>query len=96
MKKEQIRGFREVARKMLVWASDEVVRAWVQVRMNSPSEGSMAVVWKIEDLLHAIRKDLGHRSRLPRGELLKVFLNDLEDYLQKQRESPDSVPTRDE
>jgi hypothetical protein len=68
--------------KVVVWGSDEVLRAWVDFRyrsMASPSQDDPeAVIYGLEDLLLAFRKDLGlSNKRLKRGDLLKLWVNDL-------------------
>jgi hypothetical protein len=73
------------ARQLLLGASSEMVRAfnaW-QSRTNEVQELGDPIqavrVW--EELLLAIRKDLGHRDAdLPEGELLRLFITDYDEH----------------
>lgn len=72
----------EFTEKVMVWGSDEVLRAWVDYRysaMQGPSDDDpQAVLYSLEDLLLAFRKDLGlSNKRLKRADLLKLWVNDL-------------------
>lgn len=79
--------FRDLkARQLMLGASSEMVVAFngwqrrtAEVQQEADKDVSVAVAW--EELLLAIRADLGHRdSGLPRGELLRLFISDYDDY----------------
>jgi len=68
--------------KVVVWGSDEVLRAWVDFRYRSmqgpPKDNPQATLYDLENLLLAFRKDLGlSNKRLRKGDLLKLWVNDL-------------------
>lgn len=73
------------ARQLLLGASSEMVRAfnaW-QARANELQQqgDSAGAVRAWEELLLAIRKDLGHEdSSLPQGELLRLFVTDYDKH----------------
>ncbi len=71
---EVVTAVEEFIRESILWASPDVLHAYsefkVQINEN-PSEGLVL----FDDLLRAIRKDLGHSNRnLKRGDLFKNFL----------------------
>jgi hypothetical protein len=78
------------SRQLLLGASSQMVRAfnaW-QGRANELQErgDSTGAVLAWEELLLAIRKDLGHQdSDLPQGELLRLFVTDYDDHFGDQR-----------
>lgn len=80
---ELIRRFVDVSQQLLVWGSDDVVKAWSAYRLKLvngvPTENSLP---DFERLLVAIRKDTGHTSStIVKGDLLSLFLNDAHKYL---------------
>jgi hypothetical protein len=83
---ETIKFFAEFTEQLIVWGADEVVRAFQKFRA-APLTGvdPMEQLFLYEDLLLKIRKDLGHaNSRLGRGTLLGLFVNDIHKYVGPQ------------
>jgi len=77
-------------RDFTIWASPEVLVQFE--RFKSPKAGSSPreVLFPFEDLLFAMRKDLGHsdgfrlpesRAALKRRDLLRLFVNGIDSYL---------------
>lgn len=65
--------------RIVVWGSDEVVDAFYRFRNSNNVDGGQGAILCIEDMLLAIRKDLGHRNKsLSRGKILGLFINDIE------------------
>jgi hypothetical protein len=75
--------------RIMVWGADEVLAAWVTFRKFSLDEGlmkaePMRLMFLYEDLIRAIRQDLGHKNRgLTRGDILALFVNDIGKYVGK-------------
>ncbi len=68
--------------KLLVWGGNNVIKEWSNFRVNTQSDDKYAVLFSVEDMLLAIREDMGHsNAKLKRGELLSVFINDIEPIL---------------
>ncbi|MDQ3749949.1 MAG: hypothetical protein M3367_13210 [Acidobacteriota bacterium] len=64
--------------KLLVWGGNNVIKEWANFRINTQSENKYAVLIAVEDILLAIREDMGHSNeKLKRGDLLSVFINDI-------------------
>jgi hypothetical protein len=67
---------------LTIWASDEVLRrwsvlrrAWANVGDESPDPSRL---YELEDLLLAVRADLGHRNKgLEPGDVLGLWVNDI-------------------
>ena len=83
--KEMIKFMAEITQELVIWGSDEMIDAFYMFRMqsidNSKSEmeSSTDILFTVENLLLAIRKDLGHKNKnMPKGKLLGLFVNDLQ------------------
>jgi hypothetical protein len=85
--KEMQEFFIEFTQKLMIWGSDEVVIQWSKYRRASikNSENGQADfnnMFDLENLLLAIRKDTGHKNKnLKKGDLLGLFINDIENYI---------------
>lgn len=68
---------------ILVWGSDDVLKKWVEFRYKAmevaaSAEAGAENLYRLEDLFLAFRRDLGLSNRkLARGDLLRLFVNDL-------------------
>ena len=61
---------------VIVWGSPQVIKSYSEFRKigNNPE-----IILKVDDMLRAIRKDLGHSNRrIKRGDLISLFLTDPE------------------
>lgn len=72
-------------RQLLLGASTEMIRAfndWQRSAVAAQAEdNAVTAIFAWEDLLRAIRRDLGHNdSDLQRGELLRVFITDIDEH----------------
>lgn len=78
---EMVKFFVEYMQKMIVWGSDDVVRAYSEFR--SQAGDPIKLLFSLEDLLFKIRTDLGHKNQnLKTGTILSLFVNDLEQGIQ--------------
>jgi hypothetical protein len=78
---EVLRFFRDFSQKMIIWGSDEVIKAWVTAKSVAArgDAGKTGFLFEMERVLFAIRKDTGHPNRgLMRGDLLRLFVNDMD------------------
>lgn len=63
---------------IVVWSSPQFIKAYEEFRSAGQRGDERSLVY-LDDVLQAIRKDLGHRDwRLQRGDLIKLFLTDPE------------------
>lgn len=83
--KEMVKQMASFTENLVVWGSDDVVKAWVSFRAKSVEgfgDSPSGVLFEIENLLLAIRKDLGHANKgLSRGKILGTFVNDVHTIL---------------
>lgn len=75
---------------LIIWASDDVLREWSRYRRHDLQSGDpMRGIIRLESVLRAIRRDLGHRNwGLKPGDVLGTYINDVDDVLRKR---PDLV-----
>ncbi|MBL8153814.1 MAG: hypothetical protein JNM70_06485 [Anaerolineae bacterium] len=70
---------------LVIWGTDEVISSWVNFRMVSVEKHDkpLEVMLAFESFMSEIRRDLGHKGDiLKRGDLLKIFVNDVDEHLQ--------------
>lgn len=84
----------EFSRKLILWGSRGVIKQYVAFRSFGIKSGQPdpQILLHFENVLLAIRKDLGHSNRgLNQGDLLALFLKDLENLKQLITSSPNIV-----
>jgi hypothetical protein len=66
---------------LIIWGSDDVVLAFVKFR--DPSQGKHSnILFAVEDIWSAIRKDLGHSNKgISKGMLLRLIINDIDKFI---------------
>lgn len=69
--------------KLTIWGSDEVLRCWSEFKTNAgDGTDGTAAMFRFEEILLKIRKDLGHRNRgIGRTSILRLFVTDLDEHL---------------
>jgi hypothetical protein len=87
--------FEEFSTSVLIYAPTEIVRAWLAFnRAYVPDDHRSLLLWEAT-MLRAIRRDLGHQDRkLPPGDLLRVYVTDLDAQLALWRQDGTLKPTR--
>lgn len=77
---EMMKFFADLTPELVSWSSPAVIKAFVKFRTGDGQ--GFDIMWRVEDLLKAIRSDLGHSdSRLVKGDLLRLFINDVDKYV---------------
>lgn len=75
---EMSEDMRSFSRKLTLWGSNRVVKKWLKLRRLSPDNvGGMNTLFVMEDIMFAMRKDMGLK-RLKKGSLLAFFINDIQ------------------
>jgi hypothetical protein len=70
--------FTELNPQMMIWGSDPVVAAYVKWRSSIGSGSALEDMFRLGQLLLAIRKDVGHENKgIDELVILQVFINDL-------------------
>ena len=88
--KETSEFMSDFTQRIMVWGSDDVLAAWAKLRRFSLDELAktrepMEPVFLYEDLIKTIRRDLGHKNKgLERGDVLALFVNDIDKYIPKK------------
>lgn len=87
-KTDLVKVIADFTRDILVWGSNDVLNAYQDFRKlgnldsNSADDDKFRLVYAMEDLILAMRKDLGHSNKgLNRGDILRLFVNDIDNYL---------------
>lgn len=72
--------FQDFATDLVIWGSHGVIRAYAKFRQASKNGGKLNSVVVMDEVIRAMRKDLGHSDWvLKPGELIKTFLRDPEE-----------------
>lgn len=75
-----VKWFAETTEKLSIWGSDELVLAFGKFKNGFSDENPG--LFGFEELILAIRKDLGHNGRkLKRGSILSLFVTDIDRHL---------------
>lgn len=78
--------------RLLVWGGDPVIRAWSNFKVGAFAGETTKLVFSVEDILFAIRADMGHPNEgLKRGDLSAIYINDIQTILEGQ-----PLPSADE
>jgi uncharacterized membrane protein YfbV (UPF0208 family) len=85
------------ARQLMLGAPKEMIQAfnrWErEAKAAQEKDDNVTLVFAWEELLRAMRRDLGHDdSGLPRGELLRVFMDDLDQFLPELEAAAAAMP----
>lgn len=86
---------RRVTPMLVTHASNKVIKLWGHFRLDIVDinkRGDMKeFIRKLEDLLKAMRKDLGHNSlSIQDGDIARLFINDVDEVLGKSKQRNDS------
>ena len=87
---EMIKSMLGFTQGVMVWGSDGVLAAWIKWRRMLVDEAAMKAnpkefLFLYEQILFAIRRDLGHKNKaLIQGDILALFINDIDKYLPKK------------
>ena len=85
--KELLLFFTRTTQELVVWGSDDVLRAFEKFKttisgQHGKEKQSTITVFCLEDFLFELRRDLGHLNKgMKRGSILRIFVNDIDDYL---------------
>lgn len=75
------------SKKLTLWGSNKVIRKWLAFRKISQEQNDNTEnLFMLEEIIFEIRKDMGQKkSGLEKGDILTFFVNDIEDYLPKDK-----------
>ncbi len=79
---EGIDFFNRFTQRVIVWGSDEVLLQYAKWKFSMNDGEPNALVFEMEKLFFAIRRDMGHKNAgLRRGDILRIFTPDIEQHL---------------
>ena len=73
--------FVRTTERVAIWGSDEMIRAYGRFKRTTWEGEPIGALFAVEDLVLAIRRDLGHSDQLERGSILRMFITDVDNYL---------------
>ena len=81
---EMLTDMLKFSRKLTLWGSNRVIKKYLKFRDQSINQPKppQEILFVMEDIIYAMRKDLGLK-RMKKGNLLAIFINDIESYLNK-------------
>jgi hypothetical protein len=80
---EMLGDINEFSQRLTLWGSNDVVKKWIKFRDESRQNiGGKENLLFMEDIMYAMRKDMGLR-RMKRGKLLAIFINDIRELVEK-------------
>lgn len=75
----------EFSKGLTLWGSNKVVKKWLKYRKASlNSNNPENTLLLLEDIIYEIRKDVGQRKKLEKGDMLSFFINDVEKLVEKK------------
>ena len=85
---EQLKFLLRFTETLLIWGSSDVINKWSIFRKQlidpDPSVSSIDSLFLLENVLLAIRKDMGHKhSNFKKGDILCLFVNDIRNFITK-------------
>ena len=74
----------EFSKGLTLWGSNKVVKKWLKYRKASlENMDPEASLFLLEDIIYEIRRDVGQRKKLGKGDMLSIFINDMENLMKK-------------
>lgn len=75
----------EFSKELTLWGSNKVVKKWLRYRKSSlEKRNPESSLLLLEDIIYEIRRDVGQRKRLSKGDMLSFFINDIENIVKKK------------
>lgn len=74
----------EFSKGLTLWGSNKVVKKWLKYRKASMDKPNPENLLLLEDIIYEIRKDVGQRKKLGKGDMLSFFINDVETLVRKK------------
>lgn len=79
---ELLQMISEFSKGLTLWGSNRVVKKWLKYRKTS-LEGEVSL-WELEEIIYEIRRDIGLGRKMKRGNMLSLFINDVENLKNKK------------
>ena len=82
---EMLDDMNEFSQALTLWGSSKAIRLWDDWRLLSINKkpNPKELLLAMEKVLIQLRKDMGQDGGIRQGDLLKLFINDIDDWLKK-------------
>ena len=84
---QMINDISSISESLTLWGSSRVIKKWIKFRELSQDKTiAMQNLFLLEEIVFEIRKDMGQKRKgLKQGDLLSFFVNDIKNYLPKNK-----------
>lgn len=85
---EMMKDMLNFSKNLTLWGSNRVIKKWLEFRKigQKSDEDPTQNLLILEEIIFEIRKDMGQKKRgLKQGDILAFFVNDINEYLQKNK-----------
>lgn len=86
--KEMLDDMFSFSKKLTLWGSSEVIKKWLTFREVSQNQAGNPTdnLFILEEIIFEIRNDMGQKRKgLKKGDILSFFVNDIKEYLPKDK-----------
>lgn len=80
---ELLERFNEFTKELTLWGSSKAIKAWGNWRVESAGKigDPKVLLFGMEEVLIQLRRDMGLRGGIAKGDLLRLTVNDIDQYL---------------
>ncbi len=82
---ELIQDFNEFSQALTLWGSPKAIKLWTSWRLSSAAANQApdpkGLLFAMEEVMLQLRRDMGQKRGLKKGDLLKLFINDVDENL---------------
>ena len=81
---EKTKMVAEFSKGLTLWGSNKVVKKFLKYRKAAIEDSGPEILLLLEDIIYEIRKDVGQHAKLRKGDMLSLFINDIEKIIQRK------------
>lgn len=78
---ERIKMISDFSKGLTLWGTNRVVKKWLKYRKSTQNNAEPDTLLQLEDIIYEIRKDVGSGKRMKKGNILSIFVNDIEQII---------------
>ncbi len=82
---ELMKDFNEFSQALTLWGSPKAIKLWTSWRLanteGKPKPNPQDLLFAMEEVMLQLRRDMGLKRGLKKGDLLKLFINDVDEKL---------------
>lgn len=82
---EELRNiYTQVTKDLTLWGSSKAIKTWGKWRVSAGKKGvdPKGLLFGMEAVMIQLRKDMGLKRGIKKGDLLRLTVNDIDDYVQ--------------